>query len=792
METGQCAKPIKIKPDHQLINQWLSESSSTSKLIFNPIEWINVSFPHNEIQTHKLVRQCYLTIQHSCRGLDFIDGGWITLFECLETVREIYSQVNQKIEVIRQLDTTDDNQCAITILKTHCHQILESILNLTQLASTIEQLQRSKKLQLAQTYLTAIDTYFQILIPYQNLEIFENLKKEFCSSIINLRQLIFQTWDSHLESVDSMKNTKLSDLEDLRVSCLIIDQYYPQEVKINLIKWWVYIQILTYQQLLKRIQFTVESPFDSHYFWTEIKKFRKDHLFPSSWQVDLIYAYSWFSVTRPYLILSLNLAEKKTIEDHNALIAQNIALDHTEVKAGQKPEAKLDKKDKLVQFNIYPAIVKTLQFETLIINLWTPDLIKETLSTVFALSIDFKFKGTLSTTFDPYFSYCLDQDHNQFMTLINRLESAEQWDITTADSTAYFKEANDLCILIQKSLTKYMKIASIPVLLDLFKEYQTRLIDYLDLIEVNLPDISTNVSSQKLSADEVMTILVSSNTTSYINERLTNLIDSLKSILVELGASDEQIKQFSESKATLVENKCNQLGNLTVTLLADHINSQIKSQLLKIKNVKANVSKTGLVQIESPYIRDVIGVLKQELSVKTEMLNFSYLCQMVAQKLFETYLGVIRHPQFKMTETIAQQLLLDLSTMRQFMISGVIGLKTNTDPLSPIGDLVIPTDFKSYCKLIPQLALPIENLLKVMTTPNEKLIQTYRLFYTNATHKDIEEILDLRGLASTVRDQLIANYNGIQSIADQKLIIGKKDLMGKLSDLKRDIVSALP
>ncbi len=782
---SECSKPVKIRPDRQLIDQWLSGSSWATQLSFNALKWILVTFPQNEVTTHHLVRQCFQTLKYSCQQLIIREGQWINLFECLESMKEVYSQLNQKIDMIQKYDQeSKENHLPITIMKIHCTQVAESIVNLTQLASTIDLLQRNRKLQLVPTYLKAIDTYFKLLTPYQDLAIMKEMEKEFASGKVNLRQLVFQTWDAHLESVDSMKNTKLSDLEDLRTSCVVIDQYYPSEVKMNLIKWWTYIQILTYQQLLKRTPFAITNPFDQNYFWAEIKRIRKDHLFPTSWQMDLIYAYGWFSVTRPYLILALDIAEKKAIEDHNAKIAENIALEHTD----QKLETNL-LHTRLVEFNVYPAIIKTLQFEKQVIGLWSPDTVTQTLTSLASGPIDLKFKGYLSTAFDPYFNYCLNKDHEHFMALILKLENSEQWDVSSADATAYFREATELCMMIQKSLTKYVKIASIPVLCELFKEYQTRLTDYLELIELNLPEKIAN-SSQKWTVEEVTTIMITSNTANYVSERFNNLIDSLREILTDLGASSQEISQFGDSSH--IDTKCSQLGHLTVGLLSDHICDQLKPHLLKIKTVKDVVAKDKEIGEESPYIRALIQVVTQQLQSRTEMSNFSYLCQIVAQKLFVMYLQNLRHPPFKMTEKIAQQLLLDLGTLKQFMISGVVGLKTHKDPSTPTGDLAVPTDLKVYCKVVSQLVVPIENLLHVMTTSNDKLIGVYLLIYPGSTHKEIDEILDLRGISSGQKEQLIANYNQKQSSVNHQLIVGKKDFRGKLSDLRKDIAHALP
>lgn len=228
-------------------------------------------------------------------------------------------------------------------------------------------------------------------------------------------------------------------------------------------------------------------------------------------------------------------------------------------------------------------------------------------------------------------------------------------------------------------------------------------------------------------------------------------------------------------------------------------------------------SSGGGVTDENKYVREIISSLRSQLSDKAKMSSFAYLSQVVAQDFLKSYHHALKHCAFKITEGVAQQLLLDLQSLKNFLLTGVqemkiqankeiskgkraameeaakaahadaaqlaMGLSPRSADAAASAASVAPA-FKSYVKMIAVQVLPSENLLKALTSPNARLISTFKAIFPRAPAEGVLELLNLRGLTSGEQEKLIKAYNATVS-PDQAIPIVKKDFMGKMEQMVR-------
>jgi hypothetical protein len=227
------------------------------------------------------------------------------------------------------------------------------------------------------------------------------------------------------------------------------------------------------------------------------------------------------------------------------------------------------------------------------------------------------------------------------------------------------------------------------------------------------------------------------------------------------------------------------------------------------------------VSDENKYVREIQLSLRTQLQDKARMSSFPYLCQVVAVDFLKEYHATLRScgGHFRITEQVAQQMLLDLQALKHFLTHAVQDWRRDAQKLAtqgrhareleelkamaaegasagsggsgsggnaPAGVGVLPA-FKAYIKLLHAQVQPSELLLKTLTSPSARLVTTFRTIVPNASHEQVYELLALRGLSSSEQEKLIKAYNATQQADPRNQIpIVKRDFFGQMSQMVRD------
>jgi len=450
----------------------------------------------------------------------------------------------------------------------------------------------------------------------------------------------------------------------------------------------------------------------------------------------------------------------------------------------------------------------------------------------------FQFAGYISSAFHPFLPSMILAERTRFYNFLEQLDEEDSWEVESADvSVAHFNAATTLFLMIQKSMERHAKVMPGDCFLDLYKEYRTAISNYIELLSKHLP------SGKALQEEEMQALCFTINTGDYVAGRCAELANRVVSMLA--GQTPEQLEALTSGEdgaenpeaasfiAVLreqvdlsgVEEQVSHLNHRATHALAAHIvQNKLRPALQRMKDSGKAVGMAGAapngaasVSDENKYVRDLQSALRSQLQDKARMSSFPYLCQVVAVDFLKEYHATLRAcaSHFRITEQVAQQMLLDLQALKHFLVNAVQDWRRDAQKLATQGRRAkeqeelkaallggdgaaaadVPTvtvlpAFKAYVKLLQAQLQPSELLLKALTSPSARLITTFKAIVPSASHEQVYELLALRGLSGSEQEKLVKAYNAAQGAnADPRTLIPivKKDFFGQMSQMVRDV-----
>jgi hypothetical protein len=777
---------------------------------FAPLDFVHVTFPSILIpqtsRLHQYLQQLRRTLDNISSNCAFVENGSIeklkssieAMFDYYEMLMQAFTEsmldINQaEMNQLIASSSTDrksnelmadlkQEESQLKLVKLHFVNTLRALRTLHVYIEAIEILPE----MMMDLDMASIRICFHSLIElrkelsdYHDLPFMKALDSQINSIKIALRLVIFQGWKlgvemGMLENVDHEDNQERNEFKNmLSHTTRLIELSFTNFERQELVNWFTCILVKPLVIPKSESPVTMNQDLNLMFTWLyqTLKSLDVDYaqLFPTKWYVDAHLARKHFEMVQSYIktLLTTNHHQKQT---------SDVAIDY------------------------YNPLLLTIQFEEIIRKRW-PD---QSDAELFETDRDgelFVFQGYLSNAFEPIFTSFISSEQNRFKLYVEEVEDQDNWEVETSEMSMHFTSADKLFMMIQKSIQRYSKILSKQYFLLLFQEFYQALLSYIELLYKYLP--RTKKSSQH-TVEQISMICATINTNDYIQDRCKSLQNSVLNMIgsslgIDLHSiednqeiDDEQKELLTQLKKKvnfeLLEEQIQKLNYEATHILALSIVSKVQPCLTALKEGKGFVStsSSSIINDENKYMKVMKRTLKKELESKTKMSCFAYLCQLVVTTLCPLYLSSLKHPSFKINELIAQQMLMNLQELKHFFSSLPDWQQQDANDNISLSSSV--SGFKPYLKIVQKEFLPLENILKILTMPNQMLIETMRNVNQDITYAEMTEILDMRNLSSSEQNKLFQLYNKSQP-KDSKLIIQiqKKKFMGKLNEIVADV-----
>ena len=319
-----------------------------------------------------------------------------------------------------------------------------------------------------------------------------------------------------------------------------------------------------------------------------------------------------------------------------------------------------------------------------------------------------KFEGVVSSSFNSHLNRFCESEEQTLLENIDQFMSEDN----TAESNV-FPSSIRLFNSIKATFNKCLSFCTGPTLYQLSKVFKRVLQTYCEKLCTYLPRLDRPV---KLSENEVITLAFVVNTAEYCR---TTILEMETTVRAKLETQYDV--EFYEEVNTFID-----LAGKAVQSLVLALEGKIEPHFTAMQKANWVLEEVG---DKSEYCVKITEVLLGICSRVTEVLNEDYLLtylNKVAESINGKFVSSIYKCK-KISEYGAQQMLLDCFELKTKFLS--------LHPKSP-----------AFSSVINKLFSKTEALLKVLSSPPERVHETYDALIENPNQADLDKILVIMGI----------------------------------------------
>ncbi|RLN25905.1 hypothetical protein BBJ28_00025133 [Nothophytophthora sp. Chile5] len=388
-------------------------------------------------------------------------------------------------------------------------------------------------------------------------------------------------------------------------------------------------------------------------------------------------------------------------------------------------------------------------------------------------------RGIISRSFDPFMTAYVALERKNMEQMINEVMSAELVDRN--GQLPVFSSSVNMFAYIRNSIKRCTALTNGQTFFDLqsefkhcFQLYSQRLLEKLPAAPVGAgggldsSSSSIAVSKVKLGDKQEEELCFVINTAEYCAETLPSLeevirakIDQAFSEAIELS---QEIDTFHDVGAAAM--KCIVSG--LETSLDDELNALHK---VNWQTWEAVGDESAYVTLMGEKLRAFVPVLRQMLSG----LYFTNFCDKFAASFVPKILQAVMKCR-KVNQVATQQLLLDVYALKTlFLQLPVLSNDSFSSASSSTSSPMIPS---RYTKFVTNEIAKVESVLKLIGTPNEMLVESFKIMWPEGNADDFQSIMSMKGLKKSEQ----AVY--LETLGLQRKPAGKiAEMEGKMSDM---------
>lgn len=795
---------------------------------FDPIDYINKRFPtENSLEDldtfslglssqmaaldEELSRAVQSQTASGEQASKEIAEAQVCIDELFNKISDIKAKASQSERMVQEI-CSDIKK--LDYAKSHLQTSITALKRLQMLTTAISQLNMLIKDPRAfKDVANLLDATTQIMKYFENYssiaiisstkteleQLQQELKKHVSGLFKDLGQLIDES-----QVTDDGQGGKMATLTD---SCLIVDAL-GYSFRQELLEEFVQLQLTPYETLFgpDRPHFTLDQV-ERRWAWFKrlLKSF--DHkystVFPQHWKVPLRLALEFFERTKIHLAQLLTMLESKGTSDvHSLLKALQTALrfetemgSRFDIKSLQSHVTAVETKEKQ---SPRKGQEKTVSDERLRDDgklMYVPSheqsVTREEQDDEHFMKLAINaLSGGISSVFDKFLGSYVLLERSNLEELLLKLSQEEDVTATSGGASSssegnIFGSSMSMFVFIKNSIKRCTALTCGQTLLALMKEFKSCILQYVELLKSRCPAPLVVMSSPlggavsapvyRLAAGAEVGICHIINTGEYCAEVVPQLEQMIKakiiSNLVDKVDLSAEVDAFNDLVAHALK--------VLVVGLMDRLEGAFK--------VIASFSWGTVTQVgeESAYCHQIANALQDALPRIREALSTSFFntfCNKLATEILQKYQDTIIK-QKRITEMGSQQLLLDIYNMKTLLLKlHVLGASSSQADISTLTGRASTTSApQMYVKIVSQRVTHIESILKLVATPEEVLLERFRVLWSDGTPSDLQLLMSLKGMKRSDQQTLLEGLgvsSNSSSIPSQAFTATSRSMVG--------------
>lgn len=764
---------------------------------FDPIQYINDRFPTedslNDLDTFllaisakistldeelsKAIQSQSITGVQASREMIMANEAINELFTKIQDIKSEASQSEQMVQEIcydiKKLDYAKNHlQFSITMLK-----------RLQMMMTAVDQLELLMKDFLYADIANMLDAVKQLMVyfdEYLTIPMISDIKNRIDSIQNDLKKNIQRIFREIGQLVDNITitgtaatpSTSFSLPQGLTSSilsdlCRLID-VLGYQFRGEILDEFIQIQLVPYEKIFgnEKQYFTLDNV---ERRWPWFKRLIKSYddkfqtIFPNHWKVSLRLCYDFYIRTKSHIVALLtSLESKNSIDVHLLLKALQSTI---------RFESEINSKYELSD------IAHLIQLKTSSLSSMTnPSLLSSPVATKshgsdnqqnkeqqdelkFLKDVYDVLKSGLSDSYDNFLNSYVLLERSNLEEMLEKLNSDEEITGNNSEHANGLVYGSSIAMFafIKNSIKRCTALTNGQTFLALTKEFKTCMQKYAELLRsrcpiamtVNCPgQINPNTlaigvscpvyrltppSNATVGSVTEISICHVINTGEYCSEVIPQLEQMIRQKILETFVDKVDFNYEIDFFTDLIAYGLKVL----VSGIMDRLDNQAFKAMLQVPWV--NLTSVGE---ESQYCLTMHSILVECIPKIRETLSSSYyqafMMKLVTEILSRYHDNIIR--QKRISEMASQQLLLDTYNMKTLLLH-MPHLSSTTMP-----GRQVPHNPSTYVKIVNTRITAIEVILKLIGTPEQLLVERFRVMWPEGQPSDLQTLMQLKGM----------------------------------------------
>ncbi|KYQ90916.1 Vps53-like domain-containing protein [Tieghemostelium lacteum] len=344
-----------------------------------------------------------------------------------------------------------------------------------------------------------------------------------------------------------------------------------------------------------------------------------------------------------------------------------------------------------------------------------------------------RFKGIISTCFDPYMDLYVEQEDKYIQEKMGGFLQNEKWQVEDeGEKNKVLSSSSDMVYLFIKLMDRCSSLSKNEPYFNLYHLFRKYLSQYASAMGSKIQvDHITNSRIHDIQEDKLLYLII--NTGEYCRKTAQNMQESFINTIGD--RYKDQINLHD------IQNEFSAVISKAAKSIVTGLESKIDPHLLTMTKIDWANKEDQFVGDNSPYANEIITIITETFALAAKWIpdHYSYFCDLFAASFAQKVTQYI-YKCNKISETGSHCIQLDITLIKTAL-------------------LTLPKKGKErYGRLVNKEFTKVENILKVISYPKESLVETYNELFPGSSDVDFQKIMDLKGMKSNDKTELLEKY----------------------------------